>query len=172
MPIIGKRLGEVRHATVIALVYRANVRGRVKAKRNGSPSMKLWIPDYEAHNVNRGLKIAAMGLLKIGAQYVHTGVPGAVEEMRTIEDTDSLLGKRHRARDLQNTMTHVFGSCRMTKRPDEGPVDEHGKVRGVDGLHICDGSLFPSPSAVNPQATIMALSDIISRRLGDLATAS
>jgi choline dehydrogenase-like flavoprotein len=50
----------------------------------------------------------------------------------------------------------------------DGAVDETGKVVGVQGLYLADASLFPSPSAVNPQATVMALSDIVSRHLGDL----
>jgi choline dehydrogenase-like flavoprotein len=66
------------------------------------------------------------------------------------------------------TLNHIFGSCPMGASADRAPVDENGAVRGVDGLYVADASLFPSPSAVNPQATIMALSDIISRRLGEL----
>jgi choline dehydrogenase-like flavoprotein len=63
------------------------------------------------------------------------------------------------------TANHVFGSCRMSADPRRGPVDPAGKVRGLEGLYVCDGSLFPSPSAVNPQATIMALADLISRSI-------
>jgi choline dehydrogenase-like flavoprotein len=160
-----QRLTEVKHATVIALVYRAKVHGHVGVRLNGLPNMKLYIPDYEAHVVNRGLRTAARALLEIGARYVHTGVPGAVEEMRTEADTDSLLNKDLKAKHLQNTLTHVFGSCRMSAK--DGAVDERGRVRDVEGLYVTDASLFPSPSAVNPQATIMALSDIISRRLAE-----
>lgn len=163
-----QRLHEARHATILVVVYRGRVHGRVKAKRNGMPSIKLWIPDEEAHVVNRGLKTGAMALLAAGARYVHTGVPGAISEMRTVADTDSLLGAHHRAKDLQNTLTHLFGSCRMSDSADEGPVDGRGKLRTVKGVYVCDGSVFPSPSAVNPQATIMALSDIISRGLAEI----
>jgi choline dehydrogenase-like flavoprotein len=163
-----ERLGEVRHATILAMVYRGRVHGRVTAKRDGSPRIRFYVPDDQCHIVNAGLRIGARALLSIGARYVHTGVPGAVEQMRKPEDTDSLLGKHHRARNLQNTLTHVFGSCRMSARADEGPVDAQGRVRTVEGVYITDGSLFPSPSAVNPQATIMALSDIISRGIGGL----
>lgn len=165
-----ERLTDVRHATIIAMVYRAKgMRGRVRAKRNGMPSMKLWIPDSQCHIVNQGLRVAARALLKVGARYAHTGVPGAVDEMRNDEDTDSLLGTHHRARDLQNSLTHVFGSCRMTHERGDGAVDAAGRVRGVDDLYVCDASIFPSPSAVNPQATIMALADLISRGVGELA---
>jgi choline dehydrogenase-like flavoprotein len=162
-----RRLDEVKHATVIATVYRAPVRGRVRAKRNGMPSMQLYIPDDAARTVFRGLKIGADALLSVGARYVHTGVPGVVDEMRSATDTESLLSPRLRARHLQMSATHVFGSCRMSRI--DGAVDEHGAVKGTESLYVADASLFPSPSAVNPQATIMALSDLISRRLAELS---
>ena len=157
-----ERLDEVKHATVIALVYRGRVRGRVDRMRSGMPRARIWIPDGEARVVLRGMKVAADALLGVGARYVHTGIPGVVDEMRNAEDTESLLHPKLRARDLQMTMNHVFGSCRMSR---DGAVDETAKLRGVDGVYVCDASVFPSPSAVNPQATVMALSDLASRRL-------
>jgi choline dehydrogenase-like flavoprotein len=163
-----QQLHEVKHATLIAVVYRANVTGRVFARRNGMPRMRIWIPDYEAKVVLRGLKIAADALLKVGARYVHTGLPGVIDEMRNPADTESLMNPKLGAKHLQMTMNHIFGSCPLSANPDQGVVDEWGRVRGVDGLYICDGSIFPSPSGANPQATIMALSDIISRRIGEL----
>lgn len=159
------RLGDVKHATVIAIVYRAKMRGEVRAKRDGLPKMRLWIPQEEAHVALRGMKIASDALLKVGARFVYTGTPGAKDEMRTEEDTRALLDPRLRARDISMTANHVFGSCRMS-RYDDGTVDTAGKVRGLTGLYITDASIFPSPSGVNPQATIMALADVITRKLG------
>jgi len=161
-----RRLHEVKHATVIATVYRARVSGKVRARRDGTPTMRLHIPDDEARTVFRGLKIGADALLAVGARYVHTGVPGAVDEMRSPRDTESLLGRGLGARNLAMSATHVFGSCRMSER--DGTVDIRGRVRDVEGLYLADASIFPSPSAVNPQATIMALSDVISRRVAEL----
>ncbi len=162
------RLHEVKHATCIAAVYRGNVRGRVTAKRNGMPNAKMWVPKEEVHVVMRGLKIAADALLGVGAERVLSGVPGAVDEMRTTRDTESLLDPRIGPKHLAMTLNHIFGSCRMSRSPGEGTVDETGRVHGVEGLYIVDASIFPSPSAVNPQATIMALSDLITRKLGEL----
>ncbi|MHB8872176.1 MAG: GMC family oxidoreductase N-terminal domain-containing protein [Myxococcaceae bacterium] len=162
-----KHLDEVKNAVVLAFVYRANVKGKVGRFPDGSPNTSLHIPEEEARTVLRGAKVAADALLKVGARYVHTGIPGVVDEMRTPKDTESMLNPRIRAKHLQMTMNHVFGSCRMSADAS-GTVDENGKVKGLEGLYLCDGSIFPSPSAVNPQATIMALSDVISRRLAEL----
>lgn len=161
-----RQLEDVKRATIIAIVYRARVHGFVRARRNGMPHMKLFIPDDEAHTVFRGLKIGADALLDVGARYVHTGVPGVPDEMHSRKETEALLSPKLRARHLQLSATHVFGSCRMSAR--DGVVDVTGRVNGVSGLYLVDGSIFPSPSAVNPQATIMALSDLISRRIAGL----
>lgn len=162
------RLDEVKRAVVIAIVYRGQVHGSVKASRSGNPSMRLWIPEQNVAPVMRGLKTAADSLLALGARYVHTGLVPVVDEMRNESDTSTLLSSRVQAKHLTMTLNHTFGSCRMTA-DDRGPVDEDGKLRGLEGLYICDASVFPSPSAVNPQATIMALSDITSRKLAGLS---
>ncbi len=159
---------DVRNAVIISCIYKADVRGSVAVKHSGMPDMRLWISDGDAHTVNRGLRTAALGLLDIGARYVMSGVPGAVTKMRSKADADSLLDTSLRAEGLQNTLTHIFGSCPMHTQAGKGTVDESGKVHGTEGLYICDGSIFPEASAVNPQATIMALCDVISRRLACL----
>ncbi len=164
-----ERLHEVKHAAVIAVVYRGEVHGSVKTTHSGEPRMRLWIPEKNVAPVMRGMKIAADALLQVGARYVHTGIPGAVDEMQSERDTASLLDPKITAKHMVMTLNHTFGSCRMTA-DDSGPVDPQGRVRGVENLYVCDASVFPSPSAVNPQATIMALSDITSRRLGELGT--
>jgi choline dehydrogenase-like flavoprotein len=162
-----RHLPQVKHATVIATVYRANVSGSVRGRRDGMPSMRLHVPDDAARTVFRGLKIGADALLRVGARYVHTGIPGVVDEMRSERDTESLLAPRLGARHLAMSATHVFGSCRMSER--DGAVDARGRVRDVEGLYVVDASVFPSPSAVNPQATIMAIADVLTRRIGGMA---
>ena len=162
-----ERLHEVKHAAVVACVYRGDVHGRVKARRGGQPSMKLWVPEKNVRPVMQGMKIGADALLEAGARYVHTGIAGAVPEMKTSQDTESLLSPRITAKHLAMTLNHTFGSCRMTA-DDSGPVDPEGRLMGMENLYVCDASVFPSPSAVNPQATIMALADLTSRRLAEL----
>lgn len=167
-----ERLPEVRHAAGLAAIYRGNVRGRVKARRDGSPNLKVWIPETDAQNVFRGFKIAVDALLKSGARYIATGIPGPLAEISTLAQSKELVSGKLKAKHLRLAMNHMFGSCPMSANPDEGPVDENGKVRGVTGVYACDASIFPNASAVNPQATVMAMSDILTRRLGELPTAA
>jgi choline dehydrogenase-like flavoprotein len=53
--------------------------------------------------------------------------------------------------------THAQGSCRMGDDPERSAVDRNGKVHGVDGLYVGDGSLVPRTLSVNPSLTIMTL---------------
>jgi choline dehydrogenase-like flavoprotein len=64
---------------------------------------------------------------------------------------------------------HQMGTARMASDPAHGVLDAEGRVYGVEGLLVVDGSAFPNASAVNPMLTIMALahratSALIARR--------
>jgi choline dehydrogenase-like flavoprotein len=133
------------------------------------PRLEIQIPKDEIHVLMRGLKVLVDGFLKVGARWVQTTTFGVPEKMKTASDAETLLSKRIGPRDCHMTFNHMFGSCRMSADPTKGPVDTEGKLRGIAGLWVADASIFPGPSAVNPQATIMALSDLVSRRIGGIA---
>lgn len=162
-------IADMHRAAVMALVYKARVSGSVKVGPFGQPRMTLKVPTEEAHVVARGIKIAVEGLLAAGAESVGTTVTRFVpERFRKRDEARALLDARLRPHDFHMTFNHVFGSCRMSADPRRGPVDAEGALRGARGVWLADASIFPGPSAVNPQATIMALSDRVSRRLADL----
>jgi choline dehydrogenase-like flavoprotein len=163
-----EQLGDVKYATLLVHVYRGKVRGKVTARADGSPKMTLHIPDSEVRVVMRGVKLVAEALFAAGARQVLHGIPTLPDPIEKREDAELFVTRDVRVRDLPMTANHIFGSCPMSKDAKVGPVDEHGKVRDLEGLYVADASLFPSPSAVNPQATIMALSDRLSRRIADL----
>lgn len=60
--------------------------------------------------------------------------------------------------DLLNRVitVHPVGGCPMDTTEHEGVIDTYGRVRGVDGLRVCDGSVFPGPIGPNPSLTIAA----------------
>lgn len=66
---------------------------------------------------------------------------------------------------LECSSQHPLGSCRMASSPDHGVVDASGKVYGLEGLYLADGSVVPSSLGVNPQVTIMAMADRIACHL-------
>jgi cholesterol oxidase len=54
---------------------------------------------------------------------------------------------------------HALGGCPMGRGPQDGVVDEWGRVFGVPGLHVADGSVMPGPVGPNPSLTIAAVAD-------------
>jgi choline dehydrogenase-like flavoprotein len=52
---------------------------------------------------------------------------------------------------------HPTGTAAAGSDPRRHPVDERGRLRGVDGVTVADASILPSCPEVNPQVSIMAL---------------
>ena len=68
------------------------------------------------------------------------------ETVWTVEPTLRLSGGQHQA-----------GTCRMGEDARTSVVDPQGRVHGVSGLHIADGSVHVTNGGFNPVLTIMAL---------------
>jgi len=162
-------LAEIKHTTVAGLVYRGKVRGTVRASASGRPKMKLHIPKEEITKVLEGARLAVDGLFNIGAKAVHIGISRTKTKIERREEAHQILSQQYRPNEIPMTANHIFGSVPMSLNRQRGSVDLAGKLRGMEGIWVADASLFPSPSAVNPQATVMALSDRVSRMLGELA---
>jgi choline dehydrogenase-like flavoprotein len=86
---------------------------------------------------------------------VLTGIAGH-EWVRTEAELDDALAHARHDR-LHVAAFHPTGTARMGRDPETHAVDEHGRLRGVDGVWIADASVVPSCPEVNPQVTIMAL---------------
>jgi choline dehydrogenase-like flavoprotein len=65
---------------------------------------------------------------------------------------------------------HPLGTARMAARPQDGVLDADGRVHGVRGLYVGDGSAVPGSLGVNPQLTIMALATRLADHLLSTAT--
>ena len=64
---------------------------------------------------------------------------------------------------------HQMGTCRMGADPTKSVTDVNGQVHGIKGLFVCDGSLFPAASGVNPMLSIMGLAHKASQYIKTVA---
>ncbi len=62
---------------------------------------------------------------------------------------------------------HPLGGLPMATSEAAGVVDGVGRVYGVPGLRVCDGSVFPGPIGANPSLTIAAFADRVADNLLD-----
>lgn len=101
--------------------------------------------------------LAALGqlLFTAGAVELLTGLPGAqtVTSQQQLEDVLARTDQRN----LHLSAFHPTGTAAAGSDEQVCPVDEAGRLRGVDGVWVADASILPSCPEVNPQLSIMAM---------------
>jgi choline dehydrogenase-like flavoprotein len=83
------------------------------------------------------------------------------------EDLEKLAKLVKTDRDIILGTGHPQGgnAISRTRGQDRGVVDPEFKVYGVDNLYVCDASVFPSPTTVNPQLTVMSMAHYAASRI-------
>ncbi|PZR51451.1 MAG: GMC family oxidoreductase, partial [Stutzerimonas stutzeri] len=66
---------------------------------------------------------------------------------------------------------HHIGTTRMSANPRQGVTDGHGRVHGIDNLHVAGSSLFPTSGWANPTLSIVALALRTADRILDIQSA-
>jgi choline dehydrogenase-like flavoprotein len=130
--------------------------GRVRPQGELDLSIALRPDAQDRAELALGLQAAARLLLAAGARrvVVPTDPPIELRDERGLGALASLLDEPGRI-DLM--AVHPMGSVAMGDDPETAPVDSRGRHRGLDGLWVGDGSLFPSSIGGPPQLSIYAL---------------
>jgi choline dehydrogenase-like flavoprotein len=63
---------------------------------------------------------------------------------------------RNYINEITGNAVHQHGTTRMGRDPDASVVNPECRAHDVPNLYVVDGSVFPTPSGVNPTLTIMA----------------
>jgi choline dehydrogenase-like flavoprotein len=155
------------HAEIVAQkwkhmgIYYVQTGGGVASVRNlpgfRDPLIRIKFTDEDLHTFADGLKRLAEVLLAAGARRIYPSVPGLpilnnMDQVRALPDHFS-------GGDGSLTSVHVFSSCPMGENAGITVTNSYGRVRGTDGLYISDASILCGPTVVNPQGTVMAVSN-------------
>lgn len=128
--------------------------GSVSSVR-GQPVMRYNISRADLAKLT--IAVEAMGrlLFAAGAVEVLTGLPQAM----TVTSLPALreVLSRSDPRRLHLAAFHPTGTAAAGADAQACPVDQYGRLRGVDGVWVADASILPSCPEVNPQLSIMAL---------------
>jgi choline dehydrogenase-like flavoprotein len=93
-------------------------------------------------------------MLAAGAREVELG--GGTPTVRDEAEIEATM-ERIDINRLRLAAFHPTGSVAAGADPSRHPVDGEGRLRGVDGVWVADGSILPSCPGVNPQVSIMAM---------------
>jgi choline dehydrogenase-like flavoprotein len=88
-----------------------------------------------------------------------------------VSDANQLSQYETQLTDLREIVVgtgHPQGGNGMSTDDAIGPVGADFRVRGMDNLRVCDGSLFPDCAGINPQWTIMALAQLCGEHMATL----
>jgi choline dehydrogenase-like flavoprotein len=137
-------------------------------KRNRGITAVYQIHKRDADKLKRGIAYMAKIFFAAGARRVYTSI-SKMPVLESAGDVDRLFALRVKPNQIETMAFHPLGTCRMASGPDRGPVDRQGESFEVKNLYVADASIIPTSLGVNPQITIMALSnyvaDGIDRRL-------
>lgn len=127
--------------------------GRILGRRRAVITYRLARRD--AARLLRALVASGDVLFAAGATEVLTGLPRhpRVRSPRELREAADAA----RPRELHVAAFHPTGTCRAGADPTRFPVDERGRLRGVEGVWVCDASVLPTCPEVNPQVTVMAM---------------
>jgi hypothetical protein len=147
-----QRLDRAANTATLGAMIADAPSGRVFGGRAPLVSYRLAPADERRLSVAVGAMTRVM--LAAGANEVELG--GGVPAVRSEAEIDSALEKLD-VRRLRLAAFHPGGTAAAGSDPAVHPVDPDGRLRGVDGVWVADGSILPSCPGVNPQVSIMAL---------------
>jgi choline dehydrogenase-like flavoprotein len=147
-----QRLGRAANTALLGAMIADAPSGRVFGARAPLVSYRLAPADERRLAVAVGAMARVM--LAAGATGVELG--GGAPAVRSEGEIDTAL-ERLDVRRLRLAAFHPGGTAAAGSDPAVHPVDPEGRLRGVDGVWVADGSILPSCPGVNPQVSIMAL---------------
>ncbi|GAB3247557.1 GMC family oxidoreductase [Chitinimonas naiadis] len=133
--------------------------GTVGLKADGTPLLDYPISDYVWQGMRQSYLTMAELQFAAGANRVmpiHEDVPaeGYASWAEARASIQSLPLEILRAKVVS---AHVMGGAGMAAKADQGVVDGDGRFHQLDGLHVMDGSVFPTSIGANPQLSIYGL---------------
>ncbi len=138
--------------------------GRVRALPDGRPFASYTLNKGDLHKLLRASAITADLFFASGAKRVFFPIY-AFNKATSPGDLIKIYDRVRRPNQIEMMAFHPMGTCRMSANPDNGVVDINGEVYGCKNLFVCDASIFPTSTRINPQLTIMAMATRIAERM-------
>lgn len=145
--------------TIASWQHRPQSKGWVRARSADPFDRPIIQPNYLAEEGDQRVTIAAMRLAR---QLIHTRAMQryVVSESYPGDEVQTDNEMLDAARKWGNSTYHVMGTCRMGPASDPAAVvDDHLRVRGMEGLRVIDASIMPAMLSANLNAATMMIAE-------------
>jgi choline dehydrogenase-like flavoprotein len=146
------RLDRAADRAMIGAMIADEPSGRVFGSR--APIVSYRLAKADERRLAVAIEAMARVMLAAGASDVELG--GGAPAVRSEAELEAAM-QRLDVRRLRLAGFHPSGTAAAGSDPARHPVDPEGRLRGVDGVWVADGSILPSCPGVNPQVSIMAM---------------
>ena len=151
-------------------LQRARDGGEIVVGRDGLPTARWELSDYDRAVMRKGLDGAARILEEGGARRIYSSHAGWVSyEPGRNGGREAMLEAADRCGwgPAQVTLGsfHLMGTARMGSSRADSVCDGEGETWDVKGLYVVDGAVLPTGLGVNPMVTIEAAAHKIARGL-------
>jgi choline dehydrogenase-like flavoprotein len=160
------KLKEAPRMAAVVPVFSTSAYGEVKRGIGGDSGFVLdfALADEDWRRLEKGLKITARAMFKMGAQEIFVNRFNA-KSITSEAEIDHYFANLGSSDFLIVQSAHMQGGNIIAPSAAYGVVDEHLKVYGFENLWICDASVIPAPITVNIALTVMALSRYAAMRM-------
>lgn len=149
-----REIAEADHIAMLGGMIADSPSGTVR-RRAGQTVITYDTTREDGARLLEAMAVMGKALFAAGAHEVLTGIPGAAPA-RSLDELDAVVGEAD-YRHLHLAAFHPAGTLRAGTDPERCPIDEWGRVRGVEGVWVTDASVLPTCPEVNPQVSIMAV---------------
>jgi hypothetical protein len=146
------RLDRASNRAMLGAMIADEPSGRVFGSR--SPIVSYRLAKADERRLAIAIEAMARVMLAAGADDVDLG--GGARAVRSEAELEAAM-QRLDVRRLRLAGFHPSGTAAAGSDPARHPVDPEGRLRGVEGVWVADGSILPSCPGVNPQVSIMAI---------------
>jgi choline dehydrogenase-like flavoprotein len=155
-------MARLPHMASIGLMVSDEPVGSVRSTF-GALQISYAITEEVLARMKRAFVECARMMFAAGAERAYLAIAGlpAIESERELDELDLRAVRPHQ---VHWNAFHPLGTCRIGASSRDGVVDASGRVYGQDHVFVCDGSIFPASTQVNPQLSIMAMSLRIARQ--------
>ncbi len=146
------RLDRAADRAMIGAMIADEPSGRVFGSR--APIVSYRLAKADERRLAVAIEAMARVMLAAGASDVELG--GGAPAVRSETELEAAM-QRLDVRRLRLAGFHPSGTAAAGSDPARHPVDPEGRLRGIEGVWVADGSILPSCPGVNPQVSIMAM---------------